>query len=85
MRWLVWYAGPRLGGLYMTRKLVTGGAGQENVHTVTPGGLVGFDLRYKQRLSIIVESAINYANINMSQTNTSSVYYNLTGGLSVNF
>ena len=83
--WFVWYAGPRLGGLYMTRKLSAGATGQENVHTVTPGGLVGFDLRYRRRISLIVESAINYANIDMNQANASSIYYNFSGGLSVNF
>lgn len=84
-QWLALYAGPRLGGLYMTRDLSTGAAGKENNHTITPGGLLGFNLRYKQRISVSAESAVNYANINIGGTNASSVYYNLFGGFSVNF
>lgn len=85
MPWLAWYAGPRLGGLYMTRDLAAGGMGRENVHTITPGGVVGLHFRYKRRVSFLVESAINYANVKIGGTETSAVYYNLFGGLSVNF
>ena len=82
--WAAWYAGPRLGGLYLSRELA-GTTGSQSYHTISPGGIVGMNLRYKRRLSVNVESTINYANIQLSETNTNSVYYNLFGGLSVNF
>jgi hypothetical protein len=84
-RWAAWYAGPRLGGLYLTRELDAAPSSREGFGTVTPGGIVGLHLRYKQHVSLTVESTFNYANIELNETDTRSVYYNLFGGLSVNF
>jgi hypothetical protein len=66
------------------RDVTVGSVGRESVHTVTPGGVAGFTLQYKQRFSMGLEGAINYANIGIDNT-TNTVYYNAFGSLSVNF
>ena len=84
-RWISLYAGPRLGGLYLVRDLEIEGSDREGSAAVTPGGMIGFHLRYKQHLSMSLEGAVNYANIQFGETDTHTAYYNLSWGLSVNF
>jgi len=79
------YAGPRVGGLYIARELATGNTSREDDASLTAGGIFGIHFRYKEKVSLAVEGAINHATVELVDTNTNSFYYNLFGGLSVNF
>ncbi|MFQ5470557.1 MAG: caspase domain-containing protein [Gammaproteobacteria bacterium] len=80
-----WYAGPRLGALRMSRDLDLKNSPREVSRSSALGAILGIHFRYKQQMSLAIESTINYTSIQVSGTDTNSMYYNLFGALSVNF
>ena len=79
------YAGPRLGGLNLQRTLAVGNLGTQSDTTATIGGVLGLHFQYKKQVTFMVEGALNSANIQLGNTNDTSSFYNVFGGLSVNF
>lgn len=79
------YAGPRLGGLNLQRTLAVGNLGTQSDTTATIGGVLGLHFQYKKQVTFMVEGALNSANIQLGNTNDNSSFYNVFGGLSVNF
>jgi len=78
------YGGPRLGELIVKRKFLNSASSEQDMSTVI-GGIIGVHYKYKEKLSLAIEGTINYTKLELFDINTDSYYYNLIGGLSINF
>jgi len=79
------YGGPRLGQIIIKRELALGTSESESANSVSLGGIAGMHFRYKKNVSLALEGTVNYASIQLAEINSPSWFYNVFGGLSVNF
>jgi len=79
------YAGPRLGWLFINRDISIGGLGQQSDDAPTLGGVIGMHFRYKRNVSFALENTLNYTSLELGNSKSNSFYYNVFANLSANF